>query len=90
MIIELCLNLVVALLRLLLLPFQVAQLPATFASTFLILTGYLIDGFRVVAAYIDTVYIGALFSFVFSVGALANGYRFIMWFLKKIPFLNIK
>lgn len=90
MIIELCLNLVAALLRVLLLPFQIAQLPATFASTFLTFSTYVIEGFRVVAAYIDTVYIGTLFSFVFSVSALMNGYRFVMWILKKIPFLNIK
>lgn len=89
MLIQILLNLVLALLRVLLLPFQVAALPGTVATTFLTFTAYVADGMRVVNAYIDTVYIGSLFVFIMSINVFTNGYRFVMWLLRKIPFLGI-
>lgn len=89
MLIEMLLNLVLAFLRVLLLPLRIEGLPDDVRTVFATLTAYLVDGSRVVCAYIHVTYISALLTFVIGLSALINGWRLIRWVLKKIPFLGI-
>lgn len=90
MLIEILLNVILAFLRLLLLPIQIESLPSDVRTVFATLVAYLIDGSRVVCAYIHVPYITALLTFVIAMSALMNGWRFIKWVIRKIPFINIE
>lgn len=90
MLIEILLNIILAFLRVLLLPLQIENLPEDVATVLATLTAYLIDGARVVCAYIHVPYISALLAFVISMSALMNGWRFIKFVIRKIPFINIE
>lgn len=90
MLIEILCNLILAVLRVLLLPIQIEGLPEDVRTVFATLVAYLIDGSRVVCAYIHVPYISALLAFVIALSALVNGWRFIKWVLRKIPFINVE
>lgn len=89
MLIEILLNIVLAFLRVVLLPLQIDNIPQDVLTIFATLTGYLIDGARVVCAYIHVTYFALLLGIVIAVNTLINGYRFLMWVLRKIPFFGI-
>lgn len=89
MIINACLMIVKGVLTLLLLPLRIITFPAAVASVFANFISVLVSGAAFCSAFMHTAYIGSLLAFVFSVSAFVNGYRLIMWALKKIPFLNI-
>lgn len=90
MIVEFFLNLFLGLLRTVLTPAEVTHIPATFATVLSTIIAYLIDGIRVVNAFIDETYIGALLAFVVFVDGVVLAYRLLMWALKKIPFVSIQ
>lgn len=90
MLIEILCNMILAVLRVLLLPIQIEGLPEDVRTVFATLVAYLIDGSRVVCAYIHVPYISALLAFVIALSALVNGWRFIKWVIRKIPFINIE
>lgn len=90
MLIEILCNMILAVLRVLLLPIQIEGLPEDVRTVFATLVAYLIDGSRVVCAYIHVPYISALLAFVIALSALVNGWRFIKWVLRKIPFINVE
>lgn len=90
MIVQIFLNLFLGLLQIFLTPLRIQALPEGFATTFATFVTMMADGVRVVNVYIDVAYIGALFSFIMACNALHNAYRFGMWLIKKIPFVNIK
>lgn len=90
MIIEMVFNLVLAFLRVVLLPARIENLPEDVLTVFATLTGYLIEGGRVLAAYTHAIYLTTLLVFVVSLSVLRNTWRFIRWVLRKIPFINIE
>lgn len=89
MILEVFMNLILAFLRLVLAPVEIVGIPATFGSVIATILVYLIDGMRILNAFIDEYYIGALLGFVFFVSAIVHAYHLLMWLLRKIPFINI-
>lgn len=89
MIINLCLLLIKGLLTLFLAPLRLITFPSSVATVFARIITVLTEGADFCGAFMHTQYIGALLAFVISVAAFMNGYRLVMWILRKIPFLNI-
>lgn len=89
MLINAVLAVLILFLRALLLPLKIASVPVQVSATVLTIIAKLEEGAGIFNAYVDEVYLGVLFSFLLLVIALINGYRFIRWVLKKIPFLGI-
>lgn len=89
MLIDTLLNVIVAFLRIVLIPFSVATLPADVASTVTLALGYLSDGVAIVAGYTHFSYLVALFALSATVETFFFGYHIIMWILRKIPFIGI-
>lgn len=50
---------------------------------------YIISSLGIVAAYCNLNYVWFLFKMIISVDITIMSYRFIMWVLKKVPFLSI-
>lgn len=90
MLIQIFLNLFLGLLHLFLFPLRIQALPEGFATTFAAFVVMMADGIRFINNYIDVAYISSLFAFIVALNALHNAYRFGMWLIKKIPFVNIK
>lgn len=90
MLIEMILNLVLALFRLLLLPLKIENIPQDVLIVFATLVGYLIDGGRVIAAYTHATYLTLLLGVVVALSAIRVGVRFFRWVLRKIPFINVE
>lgn len=90
MIIEAVLNLILAFLRLVLLPVRIENIPSDILTVLATLTGYLIEGGRVLAAYTHAVYLTTLLAFVVSLSVIRNTWRFIRFVLRKIPFINVE
>ena len=89
MVINACLLIIKLFLQALLAGLEIITLPAKFGTVVLVIIAKLAEGMAIINAYIDSVYIGALFAVVVSVMALINTWRVIRWILKKIPFLGI-
>lgn len=89
MLIEIVLNFILLVFRVAFLPIQIEHLPSDIQIVLATLTAYLIDGARVVCAYIHVPYITALLAFVIAMNAVMNAYRFLIWLLRKVPFLGI-
>lgn len=89
MIIYALLELLVHFLGVLLYPFRMAMFPASVAEKVLILIQYISQGMQIVKTFCHWSYISGLLSFIFSMEILVSGYHFIMWVLRKIPFLGI-
>lgn len=89
MIIEFFLNLVLGFFRVVLIPDHIEDLPQTLTTTLATLSVILIDGIRVINAFIDETYIAALLVFVVGFNGAITGYHVLMWVLRKIPFLGI-
>lgn len=90
MIINACLVIITAFLRLLLTPLTLITFPASVASVMARFLLILAEGTKFVSAFFHPAYVGGLLAFVVSVNLFMNGYRLIMWILRKIPFLNIE
>lgn len=90
MLIEMLLNLILAVLRVMLLPFKIDNLPQDVLTVFATLTGYLVEGGRIIAAYTHATYLTLLLGIVVALAALRNAWRFIRWVLRKIPFINVE
>ena len=89
MLIEIILNFILLVFRAAFATIQIENLPSDIQTVLATLTAYLIDGGRVICAYIHVPYILALLTFVIAMNAVMSGYRFLMWVLRKIPFLGI-
>lgn len=89
MLIQTVLNLIAGLFRLLLLPFRVANISNDLQAKILLVIDYLADGAAVVQSYTDFSFLLFLLGFCVTVEVLDNGYHFVMWILRKIPFLGI-
>lgn len=89
MLINAVLAVLILFLRALLLPLKIASFPVQVSATVLTIIAKLEEGAAIVNAYVDETYLGILFGFLLLVIGLVNGYRFIRWILKKIPFLGI-
>lgn len=89
MLLEFFLNLILGICRGVLVPDQIEDLPQTFTTVLASLGVILVDGFRLINAYIDEIYIGALLVFVCAFNGVIWGYRLVMWCLRKIPFISI-
>lgn len=90
MLIEILLNLILALLRLVLLPVKIENLPDDVLTVLATFTAYLVDGGRVVAAYTHATYLTLLLGVVVALSIIRNTWRFFRWVLRKIPFINIE
>lgn len=89
MIINALFLLIKGLLRLLLSPLTLITFPASVASVVARFIEIIAEGSKFVSAFFHPSYVGGLLAFVISVAAFMNGYRFIMWILRKIPIFNI-
>lgn len=89
MIVEALLGLVSWIIDILLFPLEIQELPQKFAEIMALITTYFLRAASIIAAYIDTPYILALLGFVISFNAVLAAFDFIMWVLRKIPFINI-
>ena len=89
MLIQGVLNLIAGLFRLLLLPLRLISMPARVAEIFSDVIGYFVQGVAILQAYTHFSFLFLLFSFCVAVETLYLGYHFIMWILRKIPFLGI-
>lgn len=89
MIIEFFLNLILGFFRVVLIPDHIEDLPDTLTTTLATLSAILIDGIRIINAFIDETYIAALIVFVIAFNGAITAYHVIMWVLRKIPFLGI-
>lgn len=89
MIVEALLGLVSWIIDILLFPLEIEELPQKFAEILLMITSFFLRAASIIAAYIDTPYILALLGFVISFNAVLALFDFIMWVLRKIPFINI-
>ena len=89
MIVEALLGLVSWIIDILLFPLEIEELPQKVAEILLMITSFFLRAASIIAAYIDTPYILALLGFVISFNAVLALFDFIMWVLRKIPFINI-
>lgn len=69
---------------------QLVQLPASTAQLFADFLHWISTGVAFCNSFIHPVYIYSLLSFLLLFNAAVNGYHFIMWILKKLPFFNIQ
>ena len=89
MLIEILINFTLWLLDHLLDGLQLMQLPSDVMTVFATLTAYLIEGMRVVCAYIHVPYIFALLTAVIALNGFINVWHFLLFVLRKIPFVHI-
>lgn len=89
MVIKLCMDLLYAVVSLIFQGIQVLHLPPEVYSVMQAVWEYLEEGAAVVAAYTHYQYLLLLLSFVITVSAAMNGYRLIMWILRKIPYWGV-
>lgn len=93
MIIKLCMELVLAVLRLLLSGIALVVPSADWQSVQAVMSdvyGYLEQGAGVVAAYTHFSYLCTLLSLVVLVKTFLAGYHLIMWILRKIPYWGVR
>lgn len=69
---------------------EFVTLPASVASFFLRFIDLIASGASFVNAFIHPTYVYSLLAFLLALDACVEGYHFIMWILKKIPFFNIQ
>ena len=89
MVIEFFLNLILAFCRAILVPDHIEDLPDRFLVVLGTALGYIIDGMRIICAFIHVEYIAALLAFCCFIYAVHLAYDGIMWVLRKIPFISI-
>jgi len=87
--IELLLGLIYRLLDILLI-FEIPPLPLE-ASTYInTLFNHLVSGASILANYTPLSYLLTLFGIIVAVDVGINIYKFVMWIIKKIPFLGVE
>lgn len=89
MIVHALLNIVLGFFSVLLLPLSFFEFPESVLEVIEGCIVYIGDGFRILAFYTHFFYLLDLLAIVLAVEALIKSYHFIMFILKKIPFLNI-
>jgi hypothetical protein len=90
MIVELLLSFAFVLLSLLTAPINLPDLPQGVLQTITTYLQYLTDGLVILDCYVDLQYLLVLFGLIVLVDVALLLYKAIMWFIKKIPMLNIK
>lgn len=90
MIVELLLSFAFILLSLLTAPINLPDLPQGVLQTITTYLQYLTDGLVILDCYVDLQYLLVLFGLIVLVDVALLLYKAIMWFIKKIPMLNIK
>ena len=90
MIVELLLSFAFVLLSLLTAPINLPDLPQGVLQTITTYLQYLTDGLVILNCYVDLQYLLVLFGLIVLVDVALLLYKAIMWFIKKIPMLNIK
>lgn len=68
---------------------EFVTLPSSLASFFLRFIDLIASGASFVNAFIHPTYVYSLLAFLLGLDACVEGYHFILWILKKIPFFNI-
>ena len=89
MIIHLLSQLLLAVLRLLLLPASTIVFPIQVSGVILQIIQYIATGAGVMKTFTDWSYISSLFAFIISLEVFTSAYHVVMWVLKKVPFINI-
>lgn len=93
MIVKLCMDLILAVLRLLLSGIALVIPSADWQSIQAVMSdvyGYLEQGASVLAAYTHFTYLCNLLSLVILVKTFLFGYHLIFWILRKIPFWGVR
>lgn len=90
MLIELLMGGFMWIIKLLLLPMDIEDLPETFYTVLGTLVAKLIRAATIISVYIHGTYIAALLAFVLAFDAAILMYHVILFILRKIPFINIK
>lgn len=89
MIVNLCLNVFLLVLRGLFAGIEFLHLPQTVLDKLEMFWSYIRQGASVVAAYTHYEYLLTLLAFVTAFSVAMNGYRFIMWVVRKIPYWGV-
>lgn len=90
MIVKLCMQLVVSFVQLLLSGISMLDLPDEALDVLADIYTALEQGAAVLAAYTHFDYLCALLSVVISLNVVLGTYHFIMWVLRKVPFLGVR
>lgn len=90
MIVELLLSFAFILLGLLTAPINLPSMPDGVLGVITTYTQYLVDGLTILNCYVDLQYLLTLFGLIVLVDVALLLYKAVMWFVKKIPMINIK
>lgn len=90
MIVEMLLSFAFILLGLLTAPINLPDMPDGVLGVITTYTQYLIDGLTILNCYVDLQYLLTLFGLIVLVDVALLLYKAVMWFVKKIPMINIK
>lgn len=90
MIVELLLNVVYAVIAVLTAPINLPMMDNNVLSVITQYFDYLTAGITILNTYIDLGYLSILFGLVVLLDLGMLLYKFIIWFLKKIPVVNFK
>lgn len=90
MIIQALLDLIYSFFALLTAPIDIPDLPASVHSVLTTATEYIVMGAGILARFCNYQYLMVLFGLVLAVDIGINLYKFVMWIIKKIPFLGMQ
>lgn len=90
MLVESLLNLLYSVFSLLTTPISIPQLPETVTESMNTFFDYVQAGVGILAAYTHIGYLLVLFGIIIAVDIGILLYKFVMWVIKKIPFLGIE
>lgn len=88
MIIKLLFNLITGII--LLIPFNIPQMPSGVSNLLTTYFGYLNSGVTLIGNFVHMDYLRTLVMAALGIEAAIDIYKFVMWVLRKIPMLNVK
>lgn len=89
MLVELLINFVYFVLNIVTAVFTVPTMPVKVGEVLGILVEYVSTGIAILGNYMDMAYILTLFTAIAVLDTAVVTYKIVMWFLRKIPVLNI-
>lgn len=90
MIIELVMNVIYGVFALLTTPINIPDLPSKVSTILSSTYEYIFTGVAIITNYVNYNYLFILFSIIIAFEVGMHLYKFIMFILRKIPFLGIK
>lgn len=90
MIVNLLLTLAYGILSFLTTPINLPDLPQDAIDVINLYLEYITTGIQILNTFVDLQYLLILFSLVILIDVAMLLYRFVLWFIKKIPVINVK